>query len=235
MTERPLRAVADDFDQIAAALGASRRERRISRAEWFALRQVPGHATSALDVGCGDGLLTRALAARGLTTTGIDVSPGMIALARQRDGVNSLIDYHVADVMSDGWPGATYDFIVSTAMAHHVPLRSLLTRLVRAVAPGGTLAIQDVTTRRGWRSLPLNVAAWLVRRIDRLAGRYVDDRLLRELYRRHGADEEYLSAADVAPTYARLLPAAEVHLHLEWRYTAEWRYDRTRAGHDEQS
>jgi 2-polyprenyl-3-methyl-5-hydroxy-6-metoxy-1,4-benzoquinol methylase len=216
-------AVAGDFDQIAAVLGASPSERTLSRAERFVLRQVPAHATSALDVSCGDGLITCALAARGLTTIGIDLSPGMIALARQRDGANPLIEYQVTDALSDNWTASTFDFVVSVAMAHHVPLAELVTLLVRAVAPGGTLAIQDVATRPEWRGLPLNGVAWLRRRIERLAGRVADDRLLRELYRRHGANEEYLSTSDVGPTYVRLLPGTEVHLRLEWRYTAVWR------------
>ena len=39
-----------------------------------------------LDLGCGEGWLARALAARGLEVVGIDVVPALIAEARQRGG-----------------------------------------------------------------------------------------------------------------------------------------------------
>ena len=83
---KPMAAVVADFDKIAAALGVGDHERTLTRAERWLLRQVPTYATRALDVGCGDGLLTRALAARGISTLGIDASPGMIGLARRRAG-----------------------------------------------------------------------------------------------------------------------------------------------------
>lgn len=47
------------------------------------LGDITGH--TVLDAGCGEGYLTRALAARGAQVTGIDLSPRLIALARERD------------------------------------------------------------------------------------------------------------------------------------------------------
>ena len=40
---------------------------------------------TALDAGCGEGYLARALAARGATVTGIDLSPRLIERARAQD------------------------------------------------------------------------------------------------------------------------------------------------------
>ena len=88
--------VVADFDEIAHAIAVDSRPDAFTPAERFLLRQVPAHAASALDVGCGDGSFTRALAARGIATLGIDVSPGMIALARQRAGASPLLEYRLA-------------------------------------------------------------------------------------------------------------------------------------------
>src|SRR2546430_4016495 len=52
------------------------------------------------------------------------------------------------------------DLVVSVAMADHAPLERVIEYLVAAVAPGGTLLLQDVTTRRGIRNLPWNGIAW---------------------------------------------------------------------------
>ncbi len=45
-----------------------------------------------LDAGCGQGYLSRMLAARGARVTGIDLSPRLIAKARERD-VDGRIEY----------------------------------------------------------------------------------------------------------------------------------------------
>jgi 2-polyprenyl-3-methyl-5-hydroxy-6-metoxy-1,4-benzoquinol methylase len=213
-------AVVADFDRIAAALDAEERERPLSRAERFLLRQVPASATSALDVGCGDGRVTRALAARGITTFGLDASPGMIALARRRTPDNPRIAYRVADVMNEALPDGAFDVVLSVSAVHHVPLDEVIPHLAAAVAPGGMLLIQDVTTRRGLAGLPLNAIAWLVRHLGR---RGTPSRVVAALYEAHGADEQYLTTSCVAPTYRELLPTAQVFLHLEWRYTVLWR------------
>jgi 2-polyprenyl-3-methyl-5-hydroxy-6-metoxy-1,4-benzoquinol methylase len=48
------------------------------------LDAVPAGCGSALDVGCGDGLLATRLASRCAAVTGIDQDARMIAIARQR-------------------------------------------------------------------------------------------------------------------------------------------------------
>ena len=218
-------AVAADFDKIAAALGADDRERTLTRAERWLLRQAPAHAKCALDVGCGDGLLTRALAARGVSTLGIDASPGMIGLARRRAGNNPGIHYRVADIMTDGVPDGLFELVVSVSAVHHMALDEVLPRLIAAVAPGGTLLIQDVTTRSGLRGLPLNAVAWCARRL-----RAAPAKAVTALYEAHGADEQYLNERDVELIYRRLLPGSRVELHLEWRYTIVWERPGATAG-----
>lgn len=50
-----------------------------------------------LDAGCGEGFLARVLAARGARVTGIDLSPRIIQIAREKDP-DATIDYRVADL-----------------------------------------------------------------------------------------------------------------------------------------
>ena len=59
------------------------------------LGEVQGKAV--LDAGCGEGFLARILAARGARVTGIDLSPRLIALARQHATAEGIA-YHVADL-----------------------------------------------------------------------------------------------------------------------------------------
>jgi 2-polyprenyl-3-methyl-5-hydroxy-6-metoxy-1,4-benzoquinol methylase len=220
---KPPASVAADFDRIALALAAERAEWPLSPAERFVLRQIPAHARRALDVGCGDGRLTRAIAARGLTVLGVDVSPAMIGLARRRAGADPRLAFRVADVLTDAVPCGGFDLVVSVATVHHMPLDAVVPRLVAALAPGGTLVIQDLTTRRGWRGLPMNALAWCVRQTRRVRQGRAPSPRVAALYEAHGTDEAYLPASRVASVYRRLLDGARVSLHLEWRYTVVWR------------
>lgn len=218
---KPLADVVADFDRIAAALAAEPRERTLTRAERFLLQKVPRQAKTALDVGCGDGLLTRALAARGITTLGIDVSPGMIALARRRASADPRTVFRVADVMTTDSLGA-FDVVISVSAVHHLPLDHVIPRLAAHVNPRGTLLVQDVTTRPGLRGLPMNALAWWSRRLARLTGSPVASKTVVALYDAHGRDEIFLNEATVQAAYRAILPGAHVHLHLEWRYTVVW-------------
>lgn len=51
-----------------------------------------------LDLGCGEGLVARALAERGAQVTGVDLSRGLIERARRQETADPLgIDYRVGD------------------------------------------------------------------------------------------------------------------------------------------
>jgi 2-polyprenyl-3-methyl-5-hydroxy-6-metoxy-1,4-benzoquinol methylase len=52
---------------------------------------------TVLDAGCGQGYLSRILASRGASVTGIDISPKLIHIAREQDPEH-LISYRVADL-----------------------------------------------------------------------------------------------------------------------------------------
>jgi SAM-dependent methyltransferase len=174
-------------------------------------------------VGCGDGLLTRAVAQRGIVVLGIDVSPRMIALARARSDPVARAEYRVADVMSGDIPEKPFDVVLSVNTVHHVAIGDVIPRLASLVAPGGTLLIQDVVARDGLWNLPLNVIAAVLARSRRLVTRSRMPREVTALYDAHGKDEKYLEPEQVAPTYAALLPGSQVIHHLEWRYSVVWR------------
>jgi SAM-dependent methyltransferase len=92
----------------------------------------------ALDVGCGTGRLMELLGQHGFRTDGVDVSPAMLALARDRHPDARL--FH-ADICRWELPEA-YDLIVALDSVWHVPLAeqaAVLTKLCRGLAAGGVL------------------------------------------------------------------------------------------------
>jgi SAM-dependent methyltransferase len=76
-------------------------------------------AGRVLEIACGTGLWTAALAATAGTVTAIDTSPEVVAIARQRVR-SAKVGFEVADVFS--WaPGVRFDVIFFSAWLSHVP------------------------------------------------------------------------------------------------------------------
>lgn len=96
-----------------------------------------------VDLGCGPGNLTAALARRWpeAEVQGIDSDPEMIAAARRLD-TPSRVSFAPGD-LADWQPSRPPDVIVSNAVLQWVPgHQDLLPRWAAALAPGGYLAIQ---------------------------------------------------------------------------------------------
>ena len=113
--------------------------------------RAPLEGKTALDVGCGAGLLCEPLARLGARVTGIDASPEVIAVAREHAAAAGLaIDYRAGDVQAlDG----QFDLVTSLEVIEHVAdpgafLKALASRL----APGGLL-ILSTPNATGWSKL----------------------------------------------------------------------------------
>jgi len=75
---------------------------------------------TVLEIACGTGLWTEALAGLAETVTAIDVAPEAVAIARDRVRSNS-VRFEVADVFS--WKtAARFDVIFFSAWLSHVPM-----------------------------------------------------------------------------------------------------------------
>lgn len=140
----------DHFDGIAGAYDESlpghvREHYRVKRVR-FIERLLP--RGSVLDVGCGTGELTSAIAARGYRVVGLDRSHGMLQVFRGRAG------RRVVQGSSDALPfrSGSFDLVVTIATLHHVggpeTVRAMLGDLVRVVrSPGGVVLVWDHNPR----------------------------------------------------------------------------------------
>ncbi|HVU91024.1 MAG TPA: class I SAM-dependent methyltransferase [Jatrophihabitans sp.] len=128
------------------------------------LRLLPPGTRRALDVGCGEGLLTRELAAAGVpAVVGVDRDAGQLDLARAAGGGPSYIlgDFLTTDL------GESFDFVATIATLHHVDLRTGLRRLRSLVAPGGRLVVIGLGARSWPADLPWDAAGFVVHRWHR--------------------------------------------------------------------
>ena len=107
-----------------------------------------------LDIGCGSGLLARALLAEGYAVSGVDASPAMIELARAQAPAGDFLAITVPTRRRPGEAGAlpAADAIVSTGhvlnyLDSREDLALALVELAAALRPGGLLAIDLMTER----------------------------------------------------------------------------------------
>lgn len=108
----------------------------------FVADQAALRGRALLDVGCGGGILSEALAARGAVVTGIDLAATAIAAAREHAGEAGLaIDYRVvsAEQLAEEAP-ARFDVLTCMELLEHLPdPAALVAACVRLVRPGGWL------------------------------------------------------------------------------------------------
>jgi SAM-dependent methyltransferase len=102
----------------------------------------------ALDLGCGTGPTAQTLCGLGFETTGIDISPTAIELARK---LNTSIHFEAADVLT--FEGK-FDFIYDSHCFHCIVLqddrRAFLNRIKRNLLPDGVAFIDTMTWREGY-------------------------------------------------------------------------------------
>ncbi len=172
--------------------------------------RLPEGARTALDLGCGEGLGARTLAAAGLSVVGVDADAPSIARAEAQDTTG--VTYVVGDVLTADLEQA--DVVYSGLMLHHIDLREGLERFRSLVAPGGVLLIVG-TARNTWRDLPFEFAASVV---DKAFA------LVKGVWR-HGSPEVWPpphTYREVERAVNDLLPGAYYRQNLLWRYTVRW-------------
>jgi SAM-dependent methyltransferase len=110
-----------------------------------------GLRAQVLDVGCGPGWLSEFLARCGYWVTGIDISPDMVEIARERvaaipevaDGVEPLAEFHAMRVTEMPWSSRFDAAILYDTMHHFDDELATLERIRSTLVPGGQLFIHE--------------------------------------------------------------------------------------------
>jgi SAM-dependent methyltransferase len=128
------------YDRFATTYEAERHHgyhRLIDELELDLIRQY-GAGRDVFEAGCGTGLLLRETALLARTAVGLDLSRGMLAVARDR--ALRVVQGSLTDVPL---PSASVDLVYSMKVLAHVPpIERALAELARLVRPGGHLLLE---------------------------------------------------------------------------------------------
>jgi ubiquinone/menaquinone biosynthesis C-methylase UbiE len=184
------------------------------------LRAVPANCGSALEVGCGDGMLACRLAERCAEVTAIDRAARMITLARERARRQApgRVTFAEADFLAYPLADASFDFVCANTALHHMDFEVALTALARVLRPGGRLAVVGLAANGSISDYLADVPGLPVHWI------------YRALYRKGGSGppvkDPEMTWAEVRATARSLLPGVRYRRHLMWRYSLLWRKPR---------
>lgn len=124
--------------------------------------RTPLEGRTALDVGCGAGLLAEPLARLGAKVTGIDASADLIAAAREHSAAMGLeIDYRTGDVQA---LEARFDLVTCMEVIEHVADPAAFVKaLAKRLAPNGLLVMSTPNATALSRLMMISVAEGLGR------------------------------------------------------------------------
>jgi 2-polyprenyl-6-hydroxyphenyl methylase/3-demethylubiquinone-9 3-methyltransferase len=107
---------------------------------------TPFAGLTAVDIGCGGGLLSEPLARQGFAVVGIDAAPENIAAAEAHSaGIDAALAYQCTDAEDLSRRKQRFDVVLAMEIVEHVSDREcFLTSCAALVKPGGLLFIATI-------------------------------------------------------------------------------------------
>lgn len=133
---------APAFDQAPVYRSAETLDRLVA-----ALPLNPGDAW--LDVACGTGIVSLALASHVARVVGLDLTAAMLTQGRSaaREAGIANVDFVEGDGQALPFPDATFAGAITRFALHHLPLpERVVGEMARVVRPGGCVALADHLT-----------------------------------------------------------------------------------------
>lgn len=158
--EAILQAWRDSAVPWTAAVREGRIQSRVSVTNRAVVDAVISRSPqTVLDLGCGEGWLARALAARGIRVTGVDAVPALVAQARAAGGGEFYV-LSYEELASGGFRGSADVVVSNFSLLGRQTVEALFLRVPRLLRSGGSFIVQTLHPREscgncayrdGWR------------------------------------------------------------------------------------
>ncbi|MFP7721857.1 bifunctional 2-polyprenyl-6-hydroxyphenol methylase/3-demethylubiquinol 3-O-methyltransferase UbiG [Lysobacter sp. A3-1-A15] len=143
----------------------------------YVAERVALSGARVLDVGCGGGLLSEAMARRGADVTAIDLAPELVKVARLH-GLESgvRVDYRLQSVEALAAEQAgTFDAITCMEMLEHVPdPAAIVSACATLLKPGGRLVVSTLNRTPAAFALAIVGAEYIARLLPKGTHQYRD-------------------------------------------------------------
>lgn len=143
----------------------------------YVAQRMPLQGARVLDVGCGAGLLSEALARAGAQVTALDLAPELVKVARLH-GLESgvKVDYRLQSVesLAEEMPGQ-FDAVTCMEMLEHVPdPGSVIRACATLLRPGGRLFLSTLNRTPAAFALAIVGAEYIARLLPKGTHQYRD-------------------------------------------------------------
>jgi len=128
--KRRFSAAADDYHKHRPSYPAA-------LVDWLLQEASVPEGGRIADVGCGTGIATRLLAARGRELVGVDPNPEMLAFAR---GAGGGPRYVQGEAAATGLPAASFDLVTAAQALHWIAFPEFAAEARRILKPTGFAA-----------------------------------------------------------------------------------------------
>lgn len=126
-------------------------------------KNLPTEHPKVLDVGCGAGFLSNAMAKQGFQVTGVDLSQESLNVAHRHDTTGS-VHYKAADAYHLPFPDATFDAVTAMDFLEHVedPKR-VIAEISRVLKPQGLFFFHTFNRNLISWFVVIKLVEWLVK------------------------------------------------------------------------
>ena len=177
------------------------------------LDAVP-HGGRVLEIGCGEGLLARDMAAQSCQVTGLDRDEASIIRAHSLNAARN-VNFLCGDLMHAPFEAESFDAVISIATLHHVGTAAGLEAMRDLVRPGGTLVIIGLASSVFPNDLLWDVSGFVTTRLFRLTRGYWEH----SAPIRHDVPDGHSKVQAIAE---RILPGARYRRLVLWRFLLIW-------------
>ncbi len=186
-----------------------------TRVLWIASQVVLNRAKT-LDIGCGGGILSEALAREGAQVTALDMAEDSIEIAREHAQLSHLsIDYQA--VTAEAWAEAhpeSYQVITCMELLEHVPdPASVIHASAQLLAPGGMVFYSTINRNPKAWALTIGAAEYLLKWIPKGTHQYdtfIKPSELSAMARQSGLEVVALAGVGYQPWRSKEYPFVQI-------------------------